>query len=121
MLWNENVRDLVVLRVCFLRSEHSELSISYFIIGSTMGEYGVILYSEYGFNPIGFEFIESRTSWQRSEAIRDYCELTEGGYCVLVYVPSDVLSEVARNLSVNKAKENIKLLSIERLVPTIEA
>jgi hypothetical protein len=121
MMWDDNINDLVVRRVDFLRRMHPDISISYFIIGGPYGEYGVILYTEYNFNPMGFEFIESRTSWKRSGAIIDYSELTDEGYCVLVYVPSGVMSEVAETMRAQKGRENIRLLSTDKLVPMIEA
>jgi hypothetical protein len=117
MLLQENIHDLVVQRVDFLRRSHPDLSISHFIEGSSSGEYGLILYTEYNFVPMGFEFIESRTSWERTEAITDYSELTEEGYCVLVFVPPDVLEKVAMTIRIRKGMENIRLFSADKLVP----
>jgi hypothetical protein len=115
----ENIQDLVMRRVDYLRRKHPDISISYFILGSPCGEYGVVLYTEYNFNPMGFEFIESKTSWRRTEAIIDYNELTGEGYCVLVFVPQSVMGEVAETMRERKGRENVRLFPMERLVTVL--
>ena len=121
MLWDADIRDLIVRRVDFLRNKHRDISISYFVLGCPFGEYGIILYTDYNFNPMGFEFIESRMSWKRPDAINEYNELVDDGYCVIVYVPNDVKSEVARTMKAKMGRGNIRLFSMDALLPIIKA
>lgn len=82
-------------RVDALRKERRDISLDHMVHDGEYGKWSVILYIEYNFNPMGFEFIESATSWKRPEAIQYYNELVEGGYCVMVYVSERVLDKVS--------------------------
>jgi len=120
MLWDAEISNLIVRRVDFLRNKHRDISITHFVLGGPYGEYGIILYTDYNFNPMGFEFIESRKSWKRPDAINEYSALVDDGYCVIVYVPDDVKNEVARTIIAEKGKENIRLRSIDTLLPIVK-
>jgi hypothetical protein len=120
MSWDADIRDLVDRRVDYLRKKHRDLSITHFVLGGYFGEYGIILYTDYNFNPMAFEFIESRISWMRPDAINEYNELVDDGYCVIVYVPNDTKNEVSRTIREKKGKENIRLFSTDVLLPIIK-
>jgi len=80
---------------------------------SEFGRWGVILYAEYDFKPVGFHFIESETSWKRPYAVRQYNGLIDDGHCVIVLVPRRVLPDAARMLKEQGGRSEIRLYAFE--------
>lgn len=114
-------RELAKQRVDILRREHPDISLDCIVQDSGYGEWAIILYTEYNFDPMGFDFIESETSWQRPEAIQEYNSLIEEGYCVVVYVPKKVFKDVVDMLRTKGGRSNIRLYSQEKIAPAIMA
>jgi hypothetical protein len=121
MAMDNDIKDLAERRVDYLRRKYRDISLDYIVQESPLGKWAIILYTEYNFNPMGFDIIESRTSWKRPEAIKEYNELVDEGYCVVVYVPKEVKSEVEETIKAKNGRENIRIFSMDKLLPMIKA
>jgi hypothetical protein len=116
-----DIKQLAERRVDYLRSKHRDISLDYIVQHSQFGDWATILYAEYDFSLTGFDIIESENSWRRPDAVEGYNELIDEGYCVVVYVPNEVKAELAKKIKDQEGRENIRLHSIEKLVPTMTA
>jgi len=81
----------------------------------------IVLYAEYDFSLTGFDIIESKTSWKRPDAVEMYNALVDEGYCVVVYVPDEVRNNVKGMIKEKGGRENIRVFSMKKLLPPIEA
>ncbi len=109
-----NIEALVEERVKNIRKRHPDMSIDYIIQEGEYGQWGVVLYTEYDFSVIGFEFIESETSWKRPEAIEEFNNLIEEGHCVVILAPSNVKNDISMMLKEKGGRSNIRLYSLEK-------
>jgi hypothetical protein len=121
MTTDVDVMELTKKRVESLRRKHRDISLDYIVQYTPFGNWAIILYSEYDFSLTGFDIIESRNSWKRPNAIEEYNSLIDDGYCVVVYVPSAVLSDVAKMIKDKGGRENIRLRSIDKIMPMVKA
>lgn len=111
-----DIEELTHSMIDFLRKEHREISLDYIIQKDPFGKHSIIIYAEYNFNPMGFDFIESRTSWMRPEAVDEYNTLAEDGYCVVVYVPKDQMADAKAFIKSRGGKSNIRLFSHDMIM-----
>ncbi len=89
-----NIEDLVIQRVNLLERLDPQLELDY---GIEEGDYGVISISDHG-ETIGFEFVESESSWTRPDALTQYNELVEEGYYVGVIVPEEAFLPITQRI-----------------------
>jgi hypothetical protein len=116
-----DIQELAEKRVDFLRRKHRDISLDYIVQHSPFGDWATILYAEYDFSLTGFDIIESMNSWRRPEAVEEYNTLIDEGYCVVVYAPNEVKGELAKKIKDQEGRQNIRLHSIDKLLPTILA
>jgi hypothetical protein len=116
-----DIQELAEKRVDFLRRKHRDISLDYIVQHSPFGDWATILYAEYDFSLTGFDIIESKNSWRRPEAVEEYNALIDEGYCVMVYAPNEVRGELAKKIRDQDGRQNIRLNSIDKLLPTIMA
>jgi hypothetical protein len=119
MTTDVDILELAKMRVDSLRREHRDISLDYIVQYSPFGNWAIILYHEYDFSLTGFDIIESRNSWRRPDAVEEYNALVDDGYCVVVYVPDEVKGEAAKMIREKNGRENIRLRSIEKILPMI--
>ncbi len=110
------IEDLVEERVKNIRKQHPDMSVDSIVQESEFGKFGVILYTGYDFSIMGYDFIESATSWKRPGAVKEYNCLSEEGYCVVVYVPDKQKSNLRRMLREKGGRSRIRVHSIEKAI-----
>ncbi|OPY34571.1 MAG: hypothetical protein A4E32_00300 [Methanomassiliicoccales archaeon PtaU1.Bin124] len=108
------VEEVAKKRVERLRNENRDISLDCIVRECEKGQSAVIIYSDYNFSPMGFDFIESKESWNRPEAIDEYNSFVNEGYCVVVYVPESVMGRFEERLKDEGARKNIRYFTIER-------
>ncbi len=92
------------------------MSVDFIVQNSEFGKFGIILYTEYDFSIMGYDFVESDTSWKRPGAVKEYNCLSEEGYCVVVYVPDSQKANFRRMLKEKGGKTRIRVHSIEKAI-----
>lgn len=118
---DDDIKALADRRVDYLRRKHPDISLDYVLQSGPCGDWVIILYAEYDFSLTGFDIIESRTSWKRPNAVEMYNTLVDEGYCVVVYVPDEVKNDVKKMIKEMGGRENIRVFSMNKLLPSIEA
>jgi hypothetical protein len=121
MAMDDDIKSLAEQRVDYLRREHRDISLDYVLQKGPFGDWVIILYAEYDFSLTGFDIIESKTSWKRPDAVEMYNTLVDEGYCVVVYVPDEVKNDVKKMIKEMGGRENIRVSSMNKLLPPIEA
>ena len=121
MMNDDDVKVLAERRVDYLRMKHRDISLDYVLQSGPYGDWVIILYAEYDFSITGFDIIESKTSWKRPDAVEMYNALVDEGYCVVVYVPDEVRNNVKGMIKEKGGRENIRVFSMKKLLPPIEA
>lgn len=116
-----DIGELTQKRVDFLRRKHRDISFDYIVQHTAFGDWATILYTEYDFSLTGFDIIESKNSWRRPEAVEEYNTLIDEGFCVVIYVPNEVKDELARKIKDQDGRQNIRLHSMDKLLPTLAA
>lgn len=118
---DDDIKDLAERRVDHLRRKHRDISLDYVLQKGPFGDWAIILYAEYDFSLTGFDIVESKTSWKRPDAVDMYNSLVDDGYCVVVYVPDEVKEDLMKRIKEMGGRENIRVSSMKRLLPLIEA
>lgn len=109
----DNVRAQVEERVREIRTADPSISLDSLVTDSEYGTWGVIIYTDYDFESMGFDFIESEESWQRPEAIDQYNGFSSEGYCVIIYVPSTAMNDLITMLKRKGGRPNLRLAKID--------
>ena len=118
---NDDIKGLAERRVDHLRRKHRDISLDYVLQNSPFGDWAIILYAEYDFSLTGFDIVESKTSCKRPDAVDMYNSLVDEGYCVVVYVPDEAKEDLMKRIKEMGGRENIRVSSMKRLLPLIEA
>ena len=110
---SDDITAQVTKRVDEIRQKYPSVSLDYLLLDGEYGKWGVILYTDYDFTTRGLDFIESKESWKRPEAVEQYNGLIGEGYCVVIYAPGEVLDDLIAKLKREGGRTNIRLASIE--------
>ncbi len=89
-----DVENLVLQRVNRLKSDNPKIRVKDEIFPGVSGEWGLISVLGDDDRPESQEFIESETSWLRSEASSEYNRAAKGGHAVSIIVPDNVLNDI---------------------------
>jgi hypothetical protein len=108
-----DIRAQVEERIRDIRKANPSMSLDYLVTDSEHGTWGAIIYIDYNFETMGFEFIESEESWQRPEAIDQYNGFSSEGYCVVIYAPSNAMDALIKMLKQKGGRPNLRLARIE--------
>lgn len=100
-------------RIHEIRKANPSVSLDYLVTDSEYGKWGVIIYFDYNFDTMAFDFIESEESWQRPEAIDQYNSFSSEGYCVVIYAPNNAMDDLIKMLRRKAGRPNLRLARID--------
>jgi hypothetical protein len=113
MIMGDNIRAQVEEKVSEIRKADPSISLDSLVTDGEYGTWGVIIYTDYTFESMGFDFIESEESWQRPEAIDQYNGFSSEGYCVVIHAPSSAMNDLVKMLKRKGGRPNLRLARID--------
>jgi hypothetical protein len=104
------IQRMMRSRVLMLTSVNPDLEIE---DSMNDGDWGLLTLRERG-NLVGFEFLESKDSWKRPDALLQYFEASNDGYYVGVIVPDESIEDVT-DMIFSMGEDPVVILSYEGL------
>ena len=114
-----SVEDIILQRIDAFQESYPYLFFEYDIQETGLGERGLITIMDEEGAPIGYEFVESETTWSDPDVIDELNDSAENDNYTAVIVPTEVLGNM-REILYDQGGQNIFLLSYDSLKTILE-
>ena len=107
------MENILQQRVGVLAREYPDRKFACYIASSEVGDWGYIELRNRDDKIIGYEFVESIGSWERSEAFRMHETVRDQGYNVRILVPEFVFREAGTKAFLQGAMQKVDMDTLE--------